>query len=199
MNKPKVLIIDNYDSFTYILKQYFGELGANPEVYLNDQITVEQIRDLNPTHLVLSPGPGTVDEPDDVGVMMEVIEAFHQTLPILGVCLGHQALGKYFGASIVRAPQVMHGKRSLIRHDTSTLFAGVSNPLEVMRYHSLALEVKSFELRVKNLEVIAQADDGVIMAIQHKTLPLYGVQFHPESLGTKEGLKILANFLNFKS
>lgn len=189
---PKVLIIDNYDSFTHILKQYFGELGANPEVFFNDGITIDQIREMKPTHIVLSPGPGTVEEPKDVGVMFELIEAFHKTLPILGVCLGHQALGKFFGASIVRAPKIMHGKRSLIEHDGVGVFEGVSSPLEVMRYHSLALELRA---ESSELRAVAKSKEGVVMAVQHKELPLYGVQFHPESLGTKEGMKLLQNFL----
>ena len=190
----KTLIIDNYDSFTYILKQYIGELGGNPKVYFNDQISVAQIKKMKPTHIVLSPGPGTVTHKKDVGVMFDVIDAFHKKIPILGVCLGHQALGKYFGAKIVRAPKIMHGKRSTIFHNHEGIFKNVHNPLEVMRYHSLMIDIP-FWMKSDDMDVTAYTSDFLIMGMQHKKYPLYGVQFHPESLGSKEGKKILKNFL----
>lgn len=194
----KILIIDNYDSFTYILKQYFGELGGNPEVFFHDQITVSQIKRMKPTHIVLSPGPGTVEHKKDVGVMFDVIEEFYKKIPILGVCLGHQAIGKFFGAKIVRALKIMHGKRSVIHHNESGIFNGIKNPLTVMRYHSLVLQ-NAKSPKSKNakdvIQITSQTDDGVIMGIQHKEYPVFGVQFHPESLGTPEGKKIIRNFL----
>jgi len=202
----KVLIIDNYDSFTYILKQYFGELGGNPEVFFNDKITVSQIKKINPTHIVLSPGPGTVECASDVGITFKVIEEFYKKIPILGVCLGHQAIGKFFGYKIVRAPKIMHGKRSLITHDGNGIFQGIKNPFEAMRYHSLTLQTpkppndpKCQNAKLPNcqISVTAKSDDGVIMAIQHKKYPVFGVQFHPESLGTSEGKKIIRNFLKY--
>lgn len=191
----KTLIIDNYDSFTYILKQYVGELGGNPEVFFNDQITVEQIKKMKPTHIILSPGPGTVDHKKDVGVMFEVIEAFYKTIPILGVCLGHQALGKYFGGKIIRAPKVMHGKRSKIFHNHQGIFKNLPNPMEVMRYHSLIIDTP-FWMMSDDMNVTAHTEDFLIMGIQHHEYPVFGVQFHPESLGTKGGERLMKNFLN---
>jgi len=190
----KTLIIDNYDSFTHILKQYVGELRGNPEVVFNDQISVAKIKRIKPTHIILSPGPGTVEHKKDVGVMFEVIDAFYKKIPILGVCLGHQAIGKYFGAKIVRAPKIMHGKRSIIFHDHKGIFRNVHNPLEVMRYHSLILDTP-FWMRSNDMTVTAYTSDFLIMGMEHKKYPVYGVQFHPESLGTEEGKKILKNFL----
>lgn len=213
----KTLIIDNYDSFTYILKQYVGELGGNPEVYLNDKITVSQIEKIKPTHIILSPGPGTVEHAKDVGIMFDVIRKFHKTIPILGVCLGHQAICKFFGGKIIRAPKIMHGKRSKIYFQDSghrtqdsagtklnpaeslvlspeSLFKGINNPFEAMRYHSLIVD-SPFWMNPE-VDVTAHTEDFLIMAVQHKKFPLFGVQFHPESLGTKEGKKIVRNFLN---
>ncbi len=190
----KVLIIDNYDSFTYILKQYFGEIGGNPEVFFHDQISINQIKRINPTHIVLSPGPGTVDEPKDVGIMPEVIKIFYKKIPILGVCLGHQMIGKFFGGIISQAPKIMHGKRSMIFHQGEGVLKGLKNSFEAMRYHSLTLDLGS---RISDLRITAQTDDGVIMGIQHKELSVFGVQFHPESLGTPEGKKIIRNFLKY--
>ena len=192
----KTLIIDNYDSFTYILKQYFGELGGNPEVFFNDKITVSQIKRMKPTHIVLSPGPGTVECASDSGIMFDVIKEFYKKIPILGVCLGHQAIGKFFGYQIVRAPKIMHGKRSLITHDGSGIFEGIKSPFEAMRYHSLALKfpISNFQFPIS---VTAKSDDGVIMGIQHKEYSVFGVQFHPESLGTPDGKKIISNFLKY--
>ena len=199
----KVLIIDNHDSFTYILKQYFGELGGNPEVFLNDGITINQIRRMKPTHIVLSPGPGTVDEPKDAGIMFDVIEEFYKKIPILGVCLGHQAIGRFFGCNVVPAPRIMHGKRSVIRHDGDGIFKGIKNPFTAMRYHSLTLKfpISNFQFPNKSefpISKIAQTEDGVIMGIQHKEYPIFGAQFHPESLGTPEGKNILRNFLKYR-
>ncbi len=185
----KVLIIDNYDSFTYILKQYFGALKAEVVVKFNDEITVDEIEEINPTHLVLSPGPGTVEKAEDVGITFDVIEKYKEKLPMLGVCLGHQALGKAFGGKIAKAPKVMHGKRSWIHHEGTGIFEDVKSPFEAMRYHSLMIEDTE-------LETMAHTKDGIIMGVAHKDLPIYGVQFHPESLGTPEGMKILKNFLN---
>lgn len=192
----KVLIIDNYDSFTYILKQYFGEFGGNPEVFFHDRITVAQIKKFKPTHIVLSPGPGTAEEPKDVGIMPEVLEVFYKKVPILGVCLGHQMIGTFFGGKIIRAPQVMHGKRSFIYHEKGKLFKGVKSPFEAMRYHSLTLHFPMSHGQCP-IEETAWADKHVIMGIQHKQYPVFGVQFHPESLGTPDGKKIIQNFLNY--
>ena len=189
----KTLIIDNYDSFTYILKQYFGELGGNPEVFFHDQITIGQIEKMKPTHIVLSPGPGTVENPKDVGIMLKVIEKFYKKIPILGVCLGHQAICKFFGGKIIRAPKVMHGKRSQIYHLNCGIFNGLHNPFETMRYHSLIVDTPFW--MNEELDVIAYTSDMLIMGIQHKKYPVFGVQFHPESLGAKKGKKIIHNFL----
>lgn len=193
----KVLIIDNYDSFTHILKQYIGELGGHPQVFFNDQISIAQIKKMKPTHIVLSPGPGTVERKKDRGNMMEIIKTFHKTTPILGVCLGHQAIAKFFGGKIVRAAKIMHGKRSTIFHNHERIFRGVQNPLEVMRYHSLTVE-PSFWLKSDDMDTVAYTSDFTIMGIQHKKYPVFGLQFHPESLGTPEGRKILRNFLRTK-
>lgn len=192
----KVLIIDNYDSFTYILKQYFGELSGNPEVFFHDQITINQIKRIKPTNIVLSPGPGTADEPKDVGIMPKIVETFYKKIPILGVCLGHQMIGKFFGGKIIRAPKIMHGKRSMIFHKGEGVLKGLKNPFEAMRYHSLALRFPMSGFRCP-VSITAHSDDEVIMGIQHKELPVFGVQFHPESLGTPEGKKIIRNFLKY--
>jgi anthranilate synthase component 2 len=210
----KTLIIDNYDSFTYILKQYFGELGGNPEVYFHDKISVSQIKKLKPTHIILSPGPGTADNPKDVGIMPAVIKEFYNKIPILGVCLGYQAIAKHFGGQIVRAPKIMHGKRSKIyfketehrKQETAEscvlcpvsyngIFKGVKNPFTAMRYHSLIIDTPFW--MNPEVDVTAHTSDFLIMAIQHKKYPVFGVQFHPESLGTKEGKKIIRNFLKY--
>lgn len=202
----KTLIIDNYDSFTYILKQYVGEIGGNPEVCFNDKITVNQIKRIKPTHIILSPGPGTVEEPKDVGIMFDVIKAFYKKVPILGVCLGHQAIARFFaspnipfgtgmGGKIVRAPEIMHGRRSKIYHLNRGIFKGIHNPFEAMRYHSLIIDTP-FWIN-PDIDVTAHTSDLLIMGIQHNKYPVFGVQFHPESLGTKEGKKIIRNFLKY--
>ncbi len=184
-----LLIIDNYDSFTYNLVQYFGELGEKIEVYRNDAITLKEIEKKNPARIVISPGPCT---PDEAGISMKVIEHFSGKKPILGVCLGHQCIGQVFGAKVVRAARLMHGKTSEIFHNSKEIFKGCANPFEAGRYHSLLLEPKSIP---DCLEVTAKTDQNEIMAIRHKKFPIWGVQFHPESILTQEGKKLLKNFL----
>ena len=184
-----VLLIDNYDSFTYNLVQAFLVLGAKVDVYRNDQLTVAEAQQLPATHLVISPGPG---RPDDAGVSLDMIAAFAGKLPVLGVCLGHQTLVQQCGGEIIAAQRLMHGKTSLIEHDGAGLFAGLSQPCEVGRYHSLAANSASLPAV---LEVTARTDDGEIMGVRHCELPLVGVQFHPESVLTPEGDQLLANFL----
>ena len=184
-----ILVIDNYDSFTYNLVQQFGELGAEIEVVRNDHLTLEDVRRLNPSHIVISPGPGT---PDDGGISLDVIREFGPTTPVLGVCLGHQCIGQAFGGVVDRAPKLMHGKTSQIHHTDDPLFAGMSNPFTATRYHSLVVEQPTLP---DVLEVIARADDGQVMGVRHKEYPVVGVQFHPESILTVEGPKLLRNFL----
>lgn len=184
-----ILVIDNYDSFTYNLVQQFGELGAEIKVVRNDQLTLEDVRRLNPSHIVISPGPGT---PDDGGISLDVIREFGPTTPVLGVCLGHQCIGQAFGGVVDRAPKLMHGKTSQIHHADDPLFAGMSNPFTATRYHSLIVERPTLP---DSLEVIARADDGQVMGVRHKQYPVVGVQFHPESILTVEGPKLLQNFL----
>ncbi len=187
---PRVLVIDNYDSFVYNLVQYLGELGADPVVYRNDAISVDEARALAPAGVVVSPGPG---RPADAGVSNAVIEQLGDELPILGVCLGHQCIGEVFGGRVVRAPAVMHGKTSLIRHGGQGVLAGLPDPFEATRYHSLVVERESFP---DELEVTAEADDGTVMGLRHRDKPVEGVQFHPESILTVAGRDILTNFLN---
>ena len=184
-----ILVIDNYDSFTYNLVQYLGELGADLKVYRNDKITAGEIKKLAPSRILISPGPG---KPKDAGISEEVIRVFYKTTPILGVCLGHQAIGEVFGGRIVGAKSLMHGKTSAIYHDSKDIFKGIPNPFMATRYHSLLVERKSFP---KVLKITARTKDKEIMGLKHKTYPVYGVQFHPESILTLEGKKILKNFL----
>ncbi len=184
-----VLLIDNYDSFTYNLAQIFGELGATVLVKRNDEIAPSEIRKLKVKRICISPGPG---RPEAAGISCEAIREFGRTTPILGVCLGHQCIGKVFGAEIVHARKMMHGKTSEIRHNGSGLFHDVAQPFKATRYHSLVVKRNSLP---ECLTVIAEADDGEIMGLQHRELPIYGVQFHPESILTSEGAKLLANFL----
>lgn len=189
-----LLMIDNYDSFTYNLVQYFGELGADVHVYRNDQISVDEIAQLAPAHIVVSPGPCT---PDEAGVSVAAIKAFAGKIPILGVCLGHQSIGQAFGGKIVRAKAIMHGKTSMIYHNSKGVFAGLKNPLEATRYHSLVIEKDSMP---DCLEITAwtQTEDGrldEIMGVRHKHLAVEGVQFHPESILSECGHEMLANFL----
>ena len=186
-----VLMIDNYDSFTYNLVQYFAELGADMKVYRNDAITLEGIKKLDPERIVISPGPSN---PEHAGISVDVIREFAGKKPIFGVCLGHQAIGYAFGGRVIGAKSLMHGKTSRIKHDGKDLFTGLSNPFVATRYHSLVIEKKTCP---DCLEVTAVSeDDGEIMGVRHKTLPLWGVQFHPESILTQEGKKILENFLH---
>jgi len=182
-----ILVIDNYDSFTYNLVQYLGELGAETEVRRNDTITVDEIAEMDPSHIVISPGPG---DPSDGGISLEAIRAFHEHKPILGVCLGHQCIGAAFGGTVDRAPRLMHGKTSPIYHYGKGVFDGVPSPFEATRYHSLIVE----EPLPECLQVTAFTTEGEVMALEHKTLPVVGVQFHPESILTQHGKRILDNF-----
>ena len=184
-----LLMIDNYDSFTYNLVQYFAELGAKVAVYRNDAISLDKIKRLKPSHIVISPGPG---RPEDAGISCDCIRAFAGKIPLLGVCLGHQAIGYVYGGKIVRAKRLMHGKTSQIYHGGKGLFKGLPNPFEATRYHSLLIEKKSLP---KELVLTAWTDAGEIMGVRHKSDCLWGVQFHPESILTREGKKLLANFL----
>jgi anthranilate synthase/aminodeoxychorismate synthase-like glutamine amidotransferase len=183
-----ILVIDNYDSFTYNLVQYLGELGAELVVRRNDEVTLEEIQALAPTHIIISPGPGT---PDDGGISLDVIRAFHQTIPILGVCLGHQCIGAAFGGQVDRAARLMHGKTSAIYHQGEGVFAGIPSPFQATRYHSLAVH----EPLPDCLQVTALTSEGEVMALAHKTAPTVGLQFHPESILTEHGKEILSNFL----
>jgi anthranilate synthase/aminodeoxychorismate synthase-like glutamine amidotransferase len=184
-----LLVIDNYDSFTYNLVQYFGELGADPVVKRNDAITADEVEKIRPDKIVISPGPGT---PADAGISMDLIRRFGPKLPILGVCLGHQSIGEVYGGKVVRAERLMHGKTSPIRHDGKGVFAGLPNPFEATRYHSLLVEKKSVPAC---LEVTADTAEGEIMGLRHREFPVHGVQFHPESILSKEGKDLLSNFL----
>jgi anthranilate synthase/aminodeoxychorismate synthase-like glutamine amidotransferase len=184
-----LLILDNYDSFTYNLVQYFGELGCEPVVWRNDAISVDEIAKLKPTHICISPGPGT---PTDAGISKEIVLRFAPSVPLLGVCLGHQCIAEVFGGQVVRAETLMHGKTSEIHHDASGVFAGLPNPFSATRYHSLIVAPETLP---NELAVSAKTAEGEIMGLQHREYPLHGVQFHPESILTAEGKKLLANFL----
>ena len=184
-----LLIIDNYDSFTYNLVQYFGELGEEIEVFRNDKVSLSEIEKLNPEILVISPGPGT---PKDAGISLDLINHFTGKLPILGVCLGHQCIGESFGGNIVPAPRLMHGKTSLIHHDGKDIFKELPNPLEATRYHSLIIEKETLP---DCLEINAWTEEQEIMGVKHKECLVWGVQFHPESILTTSGKKLLNNFL----
>jgi anthranilate synthase/aminodeoxychorismate synthase-like glutamine amidotransferase len=189
VSKAKILLIDNYDSFTYNLVQAFAAKGAEVLTIRNDAVTVDDARALNPTHLVISPGPG---RPDGAGVSLDMIGAFAGVIPVLGVCLGHQCLVQYYGGQIVRAGRLMHGKTSMVTHDDGLLFAGMSQPFEAGRYHSLCAEDSSLP---DVLVVTAKTDRGEIMGVRHRTLQLEGVQFHPESVLTPEGDILMTNFI----
>lgn len=184
-----VLIIDNYDSFTYNLVQYLGELGAEVEVRRNDQVTLAEIERMAPKRIVISPGPKT---PTEAGICLELIKTFTGRTPILGVCLGHQAIGQAFGGKVVRAPEIMHGKTSMVSHDGKTVFAGLPNPFPATRYHSLIVERASLPAC---LEITATSPDGLIMGLRHTAAKVEGVQFHPESILTDAGKQLLGNFL----
>ncbi len=187
--KPRLLLIDNYDSFTYNLVQAFLVLGAEVSVYRNDALSIAEALQLAPSHLCISPGPGT---PYDAGVSMDMIRAFAGRIPVLGVCLGHQSIVEVFGGKVVRAGRLMHGKTSLVEHDGAALFAGLSRPCEVGRYHSL---IAAPERMPAELEVSARTAEGEIMGVRHRTLVVEGVQFHPESILTPEGPRLMGNFL----
>ncbi len=184
-----LLMIDNYDSFTYNLVQYLGELGQDLKVYRNDKITIAQIEAMRPDRIVISPGPCT---PKEAGISVDVIKHFTGKVPILGVCLGHQSMGEAFGGHVVRAPYLMHGKTSMIHHDGRTIFAGLPNPFEATRYHSLIIKRETLP---PVLEVSAWTDDGIIMGVRHRQFKVEGVQFHPESILTGAGKNLLRNFL----
>jgi len=186
---PRVLVIDNYDSFVYNLVQYLGELGADPIVHRHDARSLDEIVEIDPDAILISPGPGT---PDDAGLSNDVIRTFAGRRPILGVCLGHQCLGQVFGGRVVRAGQVMHGKTSVIRHDGRGVFAGLPNPFEATRYHSLVVDRDSVP---PDLEISAETDDGTVMGLRHREYAVEGVQFHPESILTASGHDLLRNFL----
>jgi anthranilate synthase/aminodeoxychorismate synthase-like glutamine amidotransferase len=184
-----LLVIDNYDSFTYNLVQYFGELGADPQVKRNDAITPDEVEKMKPQKIVISPGPG---RPEEAGISIELIRKFGWKIPILGVCLGHQCMGEVYGGKVVRAGRLMHGKTSPIQHDGKGVFQGLPNPFEATRYHSLIVEKNSVP---SCLEVCAETAEGEIMGLRHREYPVHGVQFHPESILSKEGKDLLANFL----
>ena len=193
-----LLMIDNYDSFTYNLVQYFGELGMEVKVFRNDQITVKEIKKLNPSHLVISPGPCT---PNEAGISVEAIRHFAGKIPILGVCLGHQAIGQAFGGKIVHAREIMHGKTSMIHHNDIGVFKGIENPFEATRYHSLVIEKESIP---NSLEITAWTENeggymDEIMGVRHKEYAIEGMQFHPESILTQHGHAMLKNFLRYKA
>jgi anthranilate synthase/aminodeoxychorismate synthase-like glutamine amidotransferase len=184
-----LLMIDNYDSFTYNLVQYFGELGQDLKVYRNNKITIAEIEAMKPERIVISPGPCT---PKEAGISIDVIKHFAGKVPVLGVCLGHQAMGEAFGGDVIRAPYLMHGKTSMIHHDGKTIFAGLANPFEATRYHSLIIKRETLPAV---LEVSAWTEDGIIMGVRHKQFKVEGVQFHPESILTGAGKDLLRNFL----
>lgn len=189
----RILLIDNYDSFTYNLVQAFAAQGAKVLVYRNDEIDESHARELEPTHLIISPGPG---RPEDAGLSLRMIDLFADKVPMLGVCLGHQCLVSHFGGDIVRAERLMHGKTSMVKHDDKTIFRGLGQPFEAGRYHSLCANHESLP---DVLELTAQTDRGEIMGVRHKELPLEGVQFHPESVLTPEGNKLMNNFMRMTS
>jgi len=186
-----ILVIDNYDSFTYNLVQYLGELGAEVQVFRNDAITLEQVAALKPAKILVSPGPC---DPPQAGISCDVIREFGPKIPLLGVCLGHQCIGHVFGGKVVRAARLMHGKTSLIRHDGRGVFAGMPNPFEATRYHSLIVQRDGLPA---DLEISADTEQGEVMGLRHKKFPIHGVQFHPESILTQDGKRILKNFLAF--
>ncbi len=189
----KVLIIDNFDSFVYNLAQYVGQLGATPIVYRNNQLTPREVEKLDPDRIIISPGPGRPDDRKYFGVCVDVIKTVSQRVPTLGVCLGHQGIAFAFGGSVVPAKHLMHGKTSLIEHEKNGLFMGVENPLRATRYHSLVCDRRDFPKCLE--ETATSIDDNEIMGLKHRKYPIHGVQFHPESILTSEGLKIMKNFL----
>ena len=186
----KILLIDNYDSFTYNLLHYVEELGYNVQVYRNDKISLKKIAKLNPKKIIISPGPCT---PNEAGICLDLVKRFYDKMPILGVCLGHQSIGQAFGAKIIKASKIMHGKTSKVSNLGSKIFKGLPTSFEATRYHSLIIDKKTFS---NDLEITAETADGTIMGVQHKKYNIHGVQFHPESIKTKLGMKILKNFVN---
>ena len=182
------VLIDNYDSFTYILHHYLLQTGNDCRVFRNDEITVDELKAMQPERIILSPGPET---PLQAGICMDVIKEFHQTIPLLGICLGHQALGMYFGAELIHAPYPMHGKTSPVSHNGHEIFRDIRSPFEVMRYHSLSINALE---KTELIELARSEDDQQIMAIAHRTFPCVGIQFHPESIGTNDGLQMLKNW-----
>lgn len=187
-----ILVIDNYDSFTYNIVQEMGELGADLQVYRNDQITVDRIRDLQPSRIVVSPGPGF---PKDAGISLDVIRELGAEIPILGVCLGHQSIGEAYGGKVIHAPELMHGKTSMIHHEGDIIYTDIPSPFEATRYHSLVVEKSSLP---DCLEVTSYTESGEIMGLRHKEYPVIGVQFHPESILTGYGMRLLQNFLELE-
>ena len=187
------ILIDNYDSFTYNLYHYFSEIGANVEVYRNDKITINELKLKNPTGIILSPGPCT---PNDAGICMEIIKKLGVSIPILGVCLGHQSIGQVYGGKVIRSPYLMHGKVSLINHQNKTIFNNIKSPFKATRYHSLIIEKNNLP---SCLEITAETEDGIIMGLSHKEYPVHGVQFHPESIASECGHDILQNFINISN
>ncbi len=192
MSRNMLLMIDNYDSFTYNLVQYLGELGEDLKVFRNDKISITEIENMSPDRIVISPGPCT---PREAGISVETIKYFAGKLPILGVCLGHQSIGEAFGGEVIRAPYLMHGKTSMVHHDGKTIFKGLPNPFEATRYHSLIIKRDTLP---SVLEVSAWTDDGIIMGVRHRQYTVEGVQFHPESILTGAGKDLLRNFLKLK-
>jgi anthranilate synthase/aminodeoxychorismate synthase-like glutamine amidotransferase len=191
VEEAMILLIDNYDSFTYNLYHYLGELGAAVKVFLNDRIALEEIASLRPEKIVISPGPCT---PNEAGISCDLIRRFAGQIPILGVCLGHQCIGAAFGAAIVRAPSIMHGKLSAVSHDGQTIYHSLKNPFTAMRYHSLVIDPATLP---DELTISAQTENRVVMGVRHKALAVEGVQFHPESILSEEGKKLLKNFLDY--
>jgi len=189
MERDMILMIDNYDSFTYNLVQYISELGEKLDVYRNDKVGIIEIKRLKPSHIVISPGPG---RPGNAGISNQVIKEFGPHMPVLGVCLGHQCIGEVFGGRVIGAKKLMHGKTSMIYHDRNPIFKGMSNPFEATRYHSLIVEKKTLP---SCLKITAWTEDNEIMGLKHKKFPVWGVQFHPESILTKQGKQLLKNFI----
>ena len=195
--KHNIVIIDNYDSYVYNIFQRIGELtDVEAKVFRNDQVSIDHVRILQPTHIVISPGPGNPEDPSYFGICRQVILELGRTTPVLGICLGHHGIGHAFGGRVIRATQAMHGKTSTVSHDGSALFNEVGNPFTAMRYHSLMLDPVTLP---GCLRVTARTEDGIIMGVEHKEFPIHGVQFHPESIGTSMGVRMLRNFLGFKS
>lgn len=192
----KIVILDNYDSFTYNLFQYLAEIDAKPLVFRNDEVTFDQLRDLNPERIIISPGPGNPENPKYFGICKQVILEMGPVVPLLGVCLGHQGIIHAFGGKVVRAPQPMHGKTSIVYHNNQGILKGLRNGFEVMRYHSLIGERESLP---SCLEVTAKTWDDIIMGVQHREYPIHGIQFHPESVGTPIGKKLLKKFLEMRA